>query len=81
MVLGSKRGGNASATVAPVNSGNPIRRKFQSCRTLGGPHPDHHPAGAEWLRRHVTGRLPDYALLMVVGIAALGALGFLLRLN
>ena len=37
--------------------------------------------GAEWLRRHVTGRLPDYALLMVIGIAALGALGFLLRLN
>jgi len=37
--------------------------------------------GAEWIRRHVTGRLPDYALLMVVGIAVLSALGFLLRLN
>ena len=35
----------------------------------------------EWVRRHVTGRLPDYALLMVIGVAILGALGFLLRSN
>ena len=35
----------------------------------------------ERVRRHVTGRLPDYALLMIVGVALLGALGFLLRLN
>ena len=36
---------------------------------------------AFWLRYHVTGRLPDYALLMIVGIAAAGALGFLLRVG
>ena len=35
----------------------------------------------ERVRRHVTGRLPDYALVMIVGVALLGALGFLLRLN
>ena len=37
--------------------------------------------GADWVRRHVTGRLPDYALFMVVGVAGLAGLGFLLRLN
>ena len=35
--------------------------------------------GASWLKYHVTGRVPDYALVMIVGIAAAGALGFLLR--
>jgi NADH:ubiquinone oxidoreductase subunit 5 (subunit L)/multisubunit Na+/H+ antiporter MnhA subunit len=32
-----------------------------------------------WTKFHVTGRIPDYALLMIVGIASAGALGFLLR--
>ena len=32
-----------------------------------------------WSKFHVTGRIPDYALLMIVGIASAGALGFLLR--
>ncbi len=36
---------------------------------------------AYWLKYHVTGRLPDYALLMIVGIAGAGALGFLLRVG
>ncbi|MCY3888118.1 MAG: NADH-quinone oxidoreductase subunit L [Chloroflexi bacterium] len=36
--------------------------------------------GASWMRYHVTGRIPDYALFMVLGIAAAGALGFLVRL-
>jgi len=35
--------------------------------------------GSTWLRRHVTGRIPDYALFMVLGIVAAGALGFLVR--
>ena len=35
---------------------------------------------AFWAKFHVTGRLPDYALLMIVGIAGAGALGFLLRI-
>ena len=35
--------------------------------------------GAYWLKYHVTGRLPDYALVMALGIAGAGALGFLLR--
>ncbi len=30
---------------------------------------------------HVTGRIPDYALLMIIGIAGAGALGFLLRVG
>lgn len=34
---------------------------------------------AYWLRYHVTGRIPDYALLMVVGVALAGGLAFLLR--
>ena len=34
---------------------------------------------AYWLRYHVTGRIPDYALLMVIGIALAGGLAFLLR--
>ena len=34
---------------------------------------------AYWLRYHVTGRIPDYALLMVIGVAAAGGLAFLLR--
>ena len=36
-------------------------------------------SGASWLRYHVTGRLPDYALLMILGIVGAGALGFLVR--
>ena len=36
--------------------------------------------GAYWLKFHVTGRIPDYALLMILGIAGAGALGFLVRL-
>ena len=34
---------------------------------------------AYWFRYHVTGRIPDYALLMVVGVALAGGLAFLLR--
>ncbi len=34
---------------------------------------------AYWLRYHVTGRIPDYALLMVIGVALAGGLAFLLR--
>ncbi len=34
---------------------------------------------AYWLRYHVTGRIPDYALLMVLGVALAGGLAFLLR--
>ena len=34
---------------------------------------------AYWLRYHVTGRVPDYALLMIVGIAGGGGLAFLIR--
>ena len=36
---------------------------------------------AYWLKYHVTGRIPDYALLMVVGIVSAGVLGFLLRVG
>ena len=44
------------------------------------------PAGlvryfSSWLKYHVTGRLPDYALLMILGIAGAGALGLLLRVG
>ena len=35
--------------------------------------------GASWLKYHVTGRIPDYALLMVIGVAIAGGLAFLLR--
>ncbi len=34
---------------------------------------------AYWLRYHVTGRIPDYALLMVVGVALAGGIAFLVR--
>ena len=34
---------------------------------------------ASWLKHHVTGRIPDYALLMVIGVAVAGGLAFLLR--
>ena len=36
--------------------------------------------GAFWMKFHVTGRIPDYALLMIVGIVGAGALAFLVRL-
>ena len=34
-----------------------------------------------WLKYHVTGRLPDYALFMILGIVGAGALGLLLRVG
>jgi NADH-quinone oxidoreductase subunit L len=37
--------------------------------------------GGYWLKYHVTGRLPDYALFMILGIVGAGALGLLLRVG